>query len=114
SKYLLSGLIRCGVCGGNMTANVQHSGAAGTKRRRLVVFMCGYRNNRGKTACSNSLRLPEPVVNEQVLEAMTSVMRPDVLRAAVRRAVALAKQEKRVGADPDAARKRMAKLEREK
>ncbi len=113
SKYLLSGLVRCGVCGGSMTANVQHSGNKGN-RRRLVVFLCGYRNNRGKTACSNSLRLPEPVVNQQVLDAMASVMRPDVLRAAVRRALARAKDEKRERADPDAAKKRVAKLEAER
>jgi site-specific DNA recombinase len=110
SKYLLSGLIRCGVCGGSVTAAIQHSGKQGTLRRRLVVYLCGYRNNRGKTACANALRISEEKINAEVIEAMTDVMTPDVLAQAVRRATALAKSK----AKPKVAPKSVAQLEKEK
>jgi hypothetical protein len=103
-RYLLSGLLRCGTCGGSMTANVQHSGRKA--RKRLVIVLCNRRNSRGKTACSNSLRIREEVLNKHVVEALQ--IPTETIVAAARKA--LAKAPKPV-ADPKRA---IAKLEAER
>jgi site-specific DNA recombinase len=102
-RYLLSGLLRCGSCGGSMTANVQHSGKK--ERKRLVIVLCNRRNSRGKTACVNSLRIREEALNRHVVEALQ--IPPEVIVAAVRKALAPKPPQPRA-ADP------RPKLEREK
>jgi site-specific DNA recombinase len=102
-RYLLSGLIRCGTCGGSMTANVQHSGRKA--RKRLVIVLCNRRNSRGKTACSNSLRIREEALNRHVVEALQ--IPTETIVAAARKALAKPKAR---SVNPERA---IAKLEAE-
>ncbi|WP_170320056.1 recombinase family protein [Polyangium spumosum] len=59
-KYLLSGLSRCGVCGGRLQVI---PGKAGVEPTR--VYICS--NYREKKTCSNSLRRPVEAVDAAVL-----------------------------------------------
>ena len=48
SKYLLSGLAKCGVCGGSVVAMTRHNG-----RHRRNLYGCVYHHKRGAAICSN-------------------------------------------------------------
>lgn len=66
SKYLLSGLARCGcenrghVCGGNITIT-------GGQKRSHYYYGCSYHQNRGSRVCSNDVRERMAVMDELVL-----------------------------------------------
>ena len=89
SRYMLSGLVRCGFCGSSMIVSKQPYGS-GETRRLEPVYICNYRSHRGSTACSNSLRPKLVQLDHAVLSAIEQqVLTPQVIRAAVRRAIEL-------------------------
>ncbi|MBL0425419.1 recombinase zinc beta ribbon domain-containing protein [Ramlibacter alkalitolerans] len=57
-KYILTGLLRCGVCGGPVSS---------TGRDR---FGCSARHNRGTSACSNAVKFSRSLAEREVLEAL--------------------------------------------
>jgi site-specific DNA recombinase len=88
SKYLLSGLVRCGCCGSSMVVSSQPFGA-GESRRLERVYICNYRSHRGSTVCENGLRPRMARLDDEVLTAIEQqVLTPQVVRGAVKRAIA--------------------------
>jgi site-specific DNA recombinase len=66
SKYLLSGIARCGLCGGPISAL---SGGSG-RGQRIAYYMCSYHHNRGNTVCKNDHREWIERLDAPVLEAI--------------------------------------------
>ena len=61
-KYTLSGLARCGVCGGRM-----HVGNSKAGKQIIRVYYCAKHRDYGTPACPNSLRRPVDTVDDRVL-----------------------------------------------
>jgi Recombinase/Recombinase zinc beta ribbon domain len=62
-KYLLSGIVRCGVCGSNLV--ISGPGQA---------YVCAGRVNGGLHACANKLRLPRVRLEQQLLHWIHTVL----------------------------------------
>jgi site-specific DNA recombinase len=115
SRYLLSGLLRCGCCGSNMVASSQYVGSGAT-RKLVKIFLCNYRSHRGPTACSNALRPPMEALDREVTAALEQqILNPERVRRAVKRALALAAAAER-GKEYESAkvRRALAQLEAER
>src|SRR6266516_4772024 len=63
-KYTLSGLARCGVCGGRMHVG---NSKAGKEIVRVYYCYCAKHRDYGIAACSKSLRGPVDTVDDRVL-----------------------------------------------
>lgn len=83
NKYLLSGIGRCGVCGGPMQVCNARQG-----RQNIRVYGCRWRKDRGASVCSNSLHQPvervdafvvgylrHHILTERVVEEICGVVR---------------------------------------
>jgi site-specific DNA recombinase len=83
SKYLLTGLAQCGLCGGGL---IVHSRASAG--RRTHAYLCSYHHLRGNTVCPGGLVLPVQRANQAVLAAVEQeVLHPEVVRRAISRAI---------------------------
>lgn len=92
AKYLLTGIGRCGVCGGGFTTTSGRAAAGGRWHR----YVCATRRNRGVAMCANALAVPVEAVETMLLTAIESdVLQPRI----VERAVARALDELRDGGD---------------
>ena len=60
-KYLLSGLLTCGRCGGHFVA----SGSG-----RSTAYACATRVNGGASACNNTIRVPRRVAESRLLAGL--------------------------------------------
>ena len=100
SPYLLSGLGRCGLCGGSLIAMSRHHG-----RRRGFFYGCAYNSKRGPTVCRNHLHLPQEVLERAVVKAVAAALDPAVLEAAIDRAMELVEERR------EATRQRRSALE---
>ena len=89
SRYLLSGLLRCGVCGGNMS--VTGGDKNGKDGRR---YACSQHSSKGPAVCANSLSIRTTVADEviaseirdrlatpQKLEEAAEIMREELAAA---------------------------------
>ena len=75
SKYLLSGFVRCGVCGGSIV----QSGIA-----MKSVYRCWYNWSRGPSVCANTLTVPQDRADLTVLRAIErDVLDPEIVEAAL-------------------------------
>jgi site-specific DNA recombinase len=83
SSYLLSGLARCTSCGGPIIAMSRHHG-----RRRGYFYGCAHNWKRGPAICAKNLHLPQAVLDEAVLDAMSHALDADLVEAAVAQAFA--------------------------
>lgn len=73
SKYLLSGMARCGCCGGNITI-------LGGQKGVHYYYGCSYHVNRGATVCSNSHKERMEVLEGSILQAIEDhVLSPKAL-----------------------------------
>jgi site-specific DNA recombinase len=72
SPYLLTGISRCGLCGGSIYALRRTHG-----RHERFYYGCFYHRSRGALVCSNGLTAPQDEINALVLKAL----RCDVLVA---------------------------------
>ena len=72
SRYLLSGLMRCGCCGGSMVTTSMALGS-GSTRRREPHYLCSWRHNRGSTVCANGHRVRSSEVDARVLSAIERI-----------------------------------------
>lgn len=110
SRYLLSGLCKCGVCGGNIAI------VAGRGRNhRIQTYGCSMNANRGKSICTNSLRIRRDVLEREVLaQLQTKVWREEFINYAVEKFEAeLEKALRSLQGDLAQLRTRKAELERE-
>jgi site-specific DNA recombinase len=81
-KYLLSGLLRCGVCGGGLEARSRSQGG-----QRKVFYGCSAHHRKGTSVCTNSLTVPMDVADAKVIaELKNSLLDPRVVETAMRRA----------------------------
>lgn len=83
SKYLLSGLARCGQCGGSFAATSRSHGT-GSNRRRVHFYYCAAFHKRGSTVCTNGRSLRMDVADRAALGAIADdVLRPEVVEAVI-------------------------------
>ena len=61
ARYLLSGIGRCGRCGGPITVA---NGKRGEKNAR--VYLCGWHRDRGRAVCDSGLRQPVDAVDASI------------------------------------------------
>ncbi len=74
--YLLSGLLRCGVCGGSMTV-VGRKAKAGVSYARLG---CTAHSSRGNAICANALSISERKASAALIDALRSKFgRPELV-----------------------------------
>ena len=75
SPYLFSGLLKCAVCGANISI------VSGKWRGRSdVVYGCPQNTFRGQTVCSNDIRIFRRTLEERLLDGLQEqVMRPEVI-----------------------------------
>jgi DNA invertase Pin-like site-specific DNA recombinase len=84
SKYLLTGLAKCGQCGGSLYVK-----SSSRKGHRAFFYGCMTFHLRGSSACTNSLLVPMEAANEAVLKVLDeNVLHPDVTDTVVRKTVA--------------------------
>jgi Resolvase, N terminal domain/Recombinase zinc beta ribbon domain len=82
SKYLLTGMSRCGLCGGTMIVRSRSHG-----RQRAYFYACSSFHHRGKTVCPNSLDMRLEVAEDAILSALEQeLLDPEILQAAAARA----------------------------
>ncbi|HEX7044496.1 MAG TPA: recombinase family protein [Burkholderiales bacterium] len=95
SKFLLSGLARCGCktrgrpCGGNIVVT-------GGQRQKHWYYVCSYHQNRGAQVCANDVRERMAVMDELVLGKIESViLTPDALEYVIEQGVRKFKARRR-------------------
>jgi site-specific DNA recombinase len=86
SAYLLTGFARCTVCGGPVGTEVRVHGSNG-KRQTIPHYACLDNRRRGAAICTNGVAVRQDVVDRAILEAITEVLRPEVLTLAVDKAL---------------------------
>jgi len=75
SKYLLTGMVDCGVCGGTIVQ---------TWNGRKPAYRCWYNHSRGSTVCANALVVHMPLADETILRGITrAVLDPEVMAEAL-------------------------------
>ncbi|MDP2320710.1 MAG: recombinase family protein [Acidobacteriota bacterium] len=88
SKYLLSGYVECGLCGGRLTVRTQPSG-----RFRIAKLSCWHYVTRGLRGCANNYAAPLDLVDGLVLDVIEKeLLSPAVVEPAIREAVAMLKE----------------------
>src|SRR5437899_6343933 len=87
SAYLLTGFTRCSVCGGPIGTDLRAHGSAGS-RRHVAFYTCLDRKRRGSAICTNAVTMRQEIVDRAILDAITEVLRPEVLALAVEKALA--------------------------
>jgi len=102
NTYLLSGLLRCGVCGGPMTIS------AGTS---AAYYRCSDQWKRG--TCSNKLSLREDVARRRILGALADRFRTPNALTHIRKKIAehLGLRARTVNAELDERRARLQRVE---
>jgi hypothetical protein len=108
SKYLLTGLTKCGLCGGGLFVHSRSHG-----RKRAFFYACTSYHTRGRAVCTNADELPMEQVDREVLEALEhDLLAPPVIDHAVRTVLTRLRRMPR-GADLERARLQKALQETE-
>jgi hypothetical protein len=75
SKYLLTGMVECGVCGGTIVQ---------TWNGLKPAYRCWYNHSRGRAVCANAVVVDMHLADETVLRAITrDVLDPEVVGEAL-------------------------------
>ena len=82
SPYLLSGLARCGLCGGPIDALSRDY-----KRGKGGTYGCAYNRKRGSAVCQNSVRVDMDKLDHVLLQALSDVLDERVIEAAIAEAL---------------------------
>ena len=110
SKYLLTGLARCGCCEGNI-ANLGGKVGSPGKREKIFYYGCSYHQNRGAAVCANDHRERMTVMDDAVIAAIEQqVLSPEIIAYAVEGAAAQVAD--RLRANPDRPRDIEAELKK--
>src|SRR5205823_12822379 len=106
SKYLLTGMVECGVCGGTIVQ---------TWNGRKPAYRCWYNHSRGSAVCANSLVVDMHLADDTVLQAVSrDVLDPEVVREALDLALRdLEQPATEVAARLDTLKNELARLEAE-
>lgn len=81
SAYLLSGLAKCGICGGSLVCQLRRENV------ERNVYTCAYYHGRGETVCTNDLRIRQGILDSAVLHGLNRVLDDRMLEEAVKRAL---------------------------
>jgi site-specific DNA recombinase len=78
SRHLLSGLVRCGVCGARIT--VQSS----QRKKKGVVYRygryrCSFHVNKGPSVCPNSMSIPQAALETALVEKFRKALTPEMV-----------------------------------
>ena len=80
-KYLLTGLARCGLCGGSLEVRSRSHG-----KQRAHFYACSSYWRRGKSVCANKAELPLPAADDAVIAALQQeLLTPALVDAVVRK-----------------------------
>ena len=102
SKYLLTNLAQCGVCGSSMKVRTRSH-----RHFRAKFYGCSGYHDRGRTVCPNGADVPMEDADLMVLEAvLDDVLTPDLVDAAVTEALRILQPE-------DGGDRQLAQLEKE-
>jgi DNA invertase Pin-like site-specific DNA recombinase len=114
SAYTLTGHARCACCGGSINVLSGTTGS-GERRRKLPLYICSYRHNRGETVCRNDHRIRVETVDHALFDALeATVLTPAVVEAAIERAAQLAAERRRHNPDePERLRAEIARLRKQ-
>ena len=82
SPYLLSGMGRCGCCGGSLIALTRKHGTRRGKR-----YGCAWSHERGGTVCTNRFQISQDVLDRAVLDSVMEILNERVMLAAIDRAL---------------------------
>lgn len=82
SPYLLSGMGRCGCCGGSLIALTRKHGTRRGKR-----YGCAWSHERGGTVCTNRFQISQHVLDRAVLDSIREILNERVMLAAIDRAL---------------------------
>lgn len=83
SRYLLTGLLQCGLCGGSLVV-----ASRDMKKRRRHVYACSNNRFRGSTVCANNLWAPLETADREILGAIgRDLLRSEVVSAALTQAL---------------------------
>jgi site-specific DNA recombinase len=111
-QYLLSGLLRCGVCGGPLSI----SGAKIKAGRRYANYACTAHVSRGPTVCSMDATISERKISAAVIRGLRAVLSGQSFVAAFERRVAERRRAERsapnIERELEAARRRVANATR--
>jgi site-specific DNA recombinase len=107
SKYLLSGLARCGLCGASMIATK----GLGRGRQMYARYACSHNSNRGRTVCENNYRESQESLDNKVIDAVErTVLTPERVDRIIQ--LALQKAKERSKQEPDSTKKLEADIKR--
>jgi len=85
AKYLLTGLAKCGLCGGSLEVRSRSHGT-GRNRIRKYFYACSSYYRRGKAVCPDRLEVPLEVTDAEVIAAVQSeVLSPSFVENVVQR-----------------------------
>ena len=105
AKFLLTGIGRCGLCGGGLEVRSRSNGRG---KRRSHYYGCSVYHRRGKSVCSNRAEIPMASADAAVVSALLDdLLTAERLAEVADRAVALA------GAEHEAAPDLRAGIERQ-
>ncbi|MFH2056221.1 MAG: recombinase family protein [bacterium] len=86
-KYLLSGLLRCGICGANLIVST-------VKPDGEIEYRCSFNWQRGAIACPNNLRVRGSEVEGQVIDALRNqLLRPEIIELIVAQTTAMVREQ---------------------
>jgi hypothetical protein len=78
SPHLLSGLIRCGVCGARVTIQTSQRKKNGVVYR-YGRYQCSFHVSKGPSICSNSMSIPQTVLELKLIEKFQQAMTPEMI-----------------------------------
>jgi site-specific DNA recombinase len=83
AKHLLTGIARCGCCGGGVLEKTRAHG-----RRRVARYACASYHNRGRAVCANRLEATIAAVDAALIEMIREdILHPDVVQDALAEAL---------------------------
>jgi site-specific DNA recombinase len=85
SRHLLSGLIRCGVCGARITVQASQRKKNGVVYR-YGRYRCSFHVNKGPSVCSNSMSIPQAALETVLVEKFRKALTPEMVDYLVRAA----------------------------
>ncbi len=94
SKYLLTGFMKCGICGGGLCAITRER-----KRTGVKFYGCTYHQKRGKAICSNNLEIRQETLDDVILKAINEVLDKQLIEEVIDEAFAQLKGGKTGGVD---------------
>ena len=84
AKYLGTGLLQCGCCGGTLEVRTRSHG-----RRRITFYACSSYWRKGTAICRNSAEVVMAGADEVILNAVeTTLLHPAVIEVAIQKTIA--------------------------